>query len=119
MNLFLTSNRKEIINVDGINIEFRYPTLADEIQIESKKILITRGQYATIALTSTMIDSPVMEMVDAIATLSIVSSFPDNPENLWENIIDSDGKEFLEKVYKSFKEWRLSFREQKPEQSIE
>lgn len=108
------NERKEIVKViDGIEIKFRYPSLADEIQIESKKHLLTRGQYSSMSIG--ILDSQILilTLVNAIATLSVCASFigeKEKEEYFWEGFADDDGKEFVLKVYDEFIKWRQSFR---------
>lgn len=101
--------KEKIVNIKDIVITYRYPTITDEISIESKKALLTRGQYTILSISLDPIQRKATELTDAIATLSICAIF-ENKKYYWEGFTDEDGKDFILEVYKDFNLWRLQFR---------
>lgn len=117
--MFLEKNRDVVKEIEGFRIKFRYPTITDEINIEAKKNIYTRGQYAPMTLSTMVNAQKALDYVDAISTLSIVARFEDEDKKSlnWDSLVDDEGKEFLMAVYNEFLEWRNSFRKKPEEKS--
>ena len=109
--MFIT--KKDVIQqIEGYNVKFRYPTISDKILIESKKHTLTRGQYSSMSIGVLSDQRKIMDLVDAVSTLSIIASFVDEKDQdlFWEGFDDEEGSDFVLKVYEKFLEWRESFR---------
>lgn len=108
--MFLNKERKITETINGIEVEFRYPTIQDEIQIEARKQVITRGQYMSMGISPLASSQNALDLTDALSTLTIIARFPNNPDYNWEFLSDEEGTEFALKCFEYFKKWRLSFR---------
>jgi len=107
--MFLDNIRETVKEIGGFLIKFRYPTLIDEVLIESKKTTLTRGQYVPMSMSFSPTQLEAVELVDMLSTLSIIATF-EKQEYSWDNFCDEDGKDFVKKCYNYFLEWRSSFR---------
>ncbi len=112
LNLFLTKEKQVIKNIKGINIKFIYPTIADEIQIETEKTLLTRGQYPSLSFSISQTQMDAFQLTEALSTLKVVAFFVDKEyqEISWDKLYDEEGKDFLFEVYDEYLKWRNSFR---------
>ena len=85
--MFIT--KKDVIQqIEGYNVKFRYPTISDKILIESKKHTLTRGQYSSMSIGVLSDQRKIMDLVDAVSTLSIIASFVDEKDQdlFWEGL---------------------------------
>ena len=109
---FLTTPREIVKNIEGINIKFHYPRITDEINIEAEKALLTRGQYPTLSMGFVASQKDAVVSAEEIATLKNVAQFIDEDmkDKYWDDLVDNEGKEFLDEVYDEYIKWRDSFR---------
>ena len=105
-----TIPKNEQVEVQGISVIFRYPTISDEIKIEAKKQVLSLGQYGFMNLSPMDSAQKALDLTDAIATLHVVARFPNNPEINVELVCDEDGKAFVLECYQKLQSWRSSFR---------
>lgn len=116
--MFKTRPQNYQTNVQGIDVIFAYPTLNDEIRIEARKQVLSMGQYASLSLSPMASSQGALDLTDAIAELSMLCKFPNNPELNLELLFDEEGRNFILECHKAYQEWRNSFRK-KPERTVE
>lgn len=56
----------------GQELEVKFPTVGQMIDIESQKQLLTKGQYGRMLLNVTDVSYKMLDYVDAIATMKIL-----------------------------------------------
>jgi hypothetical protein len=101
------------INIDGVMLKFRYPTIADNIAIQSRLTLLTRGQYAALAASFVEEQRETAQLAYMSSVLGVLVSFTDKNmrERSWESLSDEEESVvFMTKVYDEFLKWRDSFR---------
>jgi hypothetical protein len=106
--------KNTVVNIQGTTVKFRYPTFADKIAIEGMKMVITRGQYGSLAIGMLQSQQDTALMAEKIASLSVLVSFPDDKEDKlsFENL-DPESPEdiaFINDCYTQYVAWRESFR---------
>lgn len=98
--------------VRDYSIEAKIPTIGDRIAIESRRSILTRGQYALMSMNSFMSEITILDFVDALSMLQIVCKLPDHfpcRENLAE-ITDEDDESLVMEVYTAYIKWQKFFR---------
>jgi len=98
--------------VRDYSIEAKIPTIGDRIAIESRRSILTRGQYALMSMNSFMSEITILDFVDALSMLQVVCRLPENfpcKENLAE-ITDEDDESLVMEVYSAYIKWQKFFR---------
>lgn len=104
------SNKTETKEIQGIEFQFRYPTIADNIKINSKKNQLTRGQYFAMSIAN--IDTTTITDKIAVLNQCVVCVDKRYPNFLWENL-EEDFLSLAEETYEKYLEWKSFFRENK------
>lgn len=111
--MFNSQKRETVITVKGVELKLRFPTISDEILIESKKHTLTRSQYASMSLGLLQTQVETLNLTDAIATLSTVADFVDEKKYgdvSFSELYEEEDKAFILEAYTQYLEWRNSFR---------
>jgi len=99
--------------IEGEKVEFHYPTIGDEIVIQSNISSLTRGHYAILKSSLSEETRQAAESAEMLATLEVCVTLPQQPDFSWRSIGGEEAKEFMILVYEAFIEWRSTFRKGK------
>ena len=95
----------------GYTIKSRMPKIGDKIAIESRRSILSRGQYNSLAIS--IIDSQVnaLNLLDAVTTLQVCCELPKDFPNR-ENLADADEtqEQDILDLYLNYIKWQKFFR---------
>lgn len=105
-------NKTGVFIVRDYPIIARIPTIGDKISIESRRSILSRGQYSTMAMTLLESQNYAVALINAISMIQVVCVLPEDfphRDNLSE-ISDEKDERLLMEVYEGYLQWQLFFR---------